>query len=409
VQLGEEGARPLTRLTRRAIAEIPMKIVIFCHSLLSDWNHGNAHFLRGLCLELLARGVEVRVYEPQDAWSVQNLLEDSREDALERFESAYPTLRSIRYQEAQLDLRDALRGADMVLVHEWNSPELVRRIGEHHAAHPDYSLFFHDTHHRSITAAEEMRRYDLSHYDAVLAFGEVVRRTYLKNGWSSRAFTWHEAADVRTFSPRVAGDGFHGDLVWIGNFGDDERTAELQELLIEPVRRLGLKAKVYGVRYPKEIQNALAGAGIEYGGYLPNWEVPRVFSEHRVTVHVPRRPYAERLPGIPTIRPFEALACGIPLVSAPWSDAEHLFTPGSDYLLARDSGEMERALTRLLADRALRERMGRAGRRAIEARHTCAHRVSELFAIHRELLANPSRPRRLEALKPAAPLTQEIT
>ena len=387
-----------------------MKAILFCHSLLSDWNHGNAHFLRGLCLELIGRGADVRVYEPADAWSVQNLMEDAGPEALTHFAQAYPTLHSTRYEEARLDLHEALADADLVLVHEWNSPDLVRRIGEHHAAHGGYSLFFHDTHHRSVTAAEEMQRYDLTHYDAVLAFGEVVRRTYLQNGWADRAFTWHEAADVRTFSPRAHPGDFRGDLVWIGNFGDDERTAELQEFLIEPVRRLGLKAKVYGVCYPQPVREALARAGIEYGGYLPNWQVPPVFSQYRVTVHVPRRPYAERLPGIPTIRPFEALACGIPMVSAPWTDAEGLFEPGSDYLVANSGREMEHALARLLADPALCMQLGRAGRSAIEARHTCGHRVDELLGIHRALLANDSRSRRrLETGTVRAPLNQEVT
>ena len=65
-----------------------------------------------------------------------------------------------------------------------------------------------------------------------------------------------------------------------------------------------------------------------------------------MTVHVPRRPYARMLPGIPTIRMFEALACGVPLVSAPWDDREHLFTPGEDYLVARDGVGMRRHLRR---------------------------------------------------------------
>jgi hypothetical protein len=49
-----------------------MRIVIFCHSLISDWNHGNAHFLRGVVAELLDRSHEVAVYEPADGWSRQN-------------------------------------------------------------------------------------------------------------------------------------------------------------------------------------------------------------------------------------------------------------------------------------------------------------------------------------------------
>jgi spore maturation protein CgeB len=50
-----------------------MKIVLFYHSLVSDWNHGNAHFLRGIMGELILRGHDVTLYEPQDAWSAQNL------------------------------------------------------------------------------------------------------------------------------------------------------------------------------------------------------------------------------------------------------------------------------------------------------------------------------------------------
>jgi spore maturation protein CgeB len=374
-----------------------MKVVIFCHSLVSDWNHGNAHFLRGLALELQARRIEVEVYEPAEAWSVENLLQDCGPGALSAFAAAYPTLRSQRYDDSELSLVRALDGADIVLVHEWNSPELVRRIGEHHAQHSHYSLFFHDTHHRSLTAPEEMSRYELTHYDAVLAFGDVVRRTYLQNGWAARAFTWHEAADVRTFMARDESPTPQGDLVWIGNFGDEERTAELTEYLVEPVHRLGLRAKVYGVRYPESARRALAKAGIEYGGYLPNWEVPRVFAEYRVTVHVPRRPYAAQLPGIPTIRPFEAMACAIPMVSAPWSDSERLFNAGSDYLVARDGDEMQRCLSRLLSDSTLRAQLARSGRATIMSRHTVSHRVNELLALHRELSFVTSREHRAAA------------
>ena len=52
-----------------------VRVVIFCHSLVSDWNHGNAHFLRGVVSDLIARGHSVCVYEPRDAWSVVNLID----------------------------------------------------------------------------------------------------------------------------------------------------------------------------------------------------------------------------------------------------------------------------------------------------------------------------------------------
>ncbi|MGF6347597.1 CgeB family protein [Variovorax sp. W2I14] len=360
-----------------------MRFVIFCHSLVSDWNHGNAHFLRGICSELMARGHEVAVYEPRGAWSRVNL-EAEHAHALEGFARAYPELHSTVFDPDTLDLDEALAGADMVLVHEWNPHALVRRIGLHRRDGGRYRLLFHDTHHRSVSDAEGMAAYDLSHYDGVLAFGEVIRELYRRRGWGRRAWTWHEAADVRRFHPLddVAPES---DLVWIGNWGDDERAAELEEFLFAPVRALGLSACVHGVRYPVEALERLKSAGIDYGGWLPNYRVPQVFARHRVTVHVPRRPYVQALPGIPTIRVFEALACGIPLVSAPWRDSEGLFVPGRDFLVANDGAAMQRHLRDLLNDPALARALIAQGLDTVRARHTCAHRVDELLAIHAQL------------------------
>ena len=357
-----------------------MKFVLFYHSLISDWNHGNAHFLRGIVTDLLDRGHDVQVYEPANAWSVENLVADHGTAPIEEFLHTFPYLRSTRYDPAQFDLHAALDGADVVLVHEWNDHALVRRIGEHRARNAGYRLFFHDTHHRAATQPEAMAAYDLRHYDGVLAYGKVIRDLYLERGWARRAWTWHEAADVRVFHPRPRGAP-QGDVVWIGNWGDDERTAELHEFLIDPVRELGLRAKVYGVRYPDEAKESLRAANIDYAGWLPNYRAAEVFSRYRMTVHVPRRPYVTTLRGIPTIRPFEALACAIPLISAPWDDAEQLFTPGEDFLVARNGKEMRKQMRALIEDRELAAHLAEHGLRTILARHTCTHRVGELLQI----------------------------
>ena len=359
-----------------------MRLAIFCHSLISDWNHGNAHFLRGVTRELLARGHDVRVFEPEDGWSLANLRAEYGDEAVRRFHSAFPELRSTSYGP-DFDLESALDGADLVLVHEWNDHELVRRIGDLRDR-LGFRLLFHDTHHRSATARDSMAQYDLRRYDGVLAFGRVIRDLYLREGWTSRAWTWHEAADTRLFRP-MPGTPREGDLAWIGNWGDGERTAELEEFLLKPVRDLKLRARVYGVRYPEEARRALARAGIEYAGWLPNHEVPRVFSAFALTVHIPRGPYAGALPGVPTIRVFEALACGIPLISAPWSDVEGLFAPGDGFLCAAGSEEMKRHISALLADPDRAAAMAARGRQTVLDRHTCAHRIDELLEICGEL------------------------
>ncbi|HEV3408702.1 MAG TPA: glycosyltransferase [Chthoniobacterales bacterium] len=361
-----------------------MKIVLFYHSLVSDWNHGNAHFLRGLVSELMARGHEVRVYEPEDSWSRTNLVREYGEAPISEFHKFYPSHSSTQYDLATLDIDATLSGADLVLVHEWNEHELVRRIGEHHARNRGYVLLFHDTHHRAMTAPDQMHGYELTHYDGVLAYGDVLRQLYEERDWARRAFTWHEAADTRVFRPLPRGD-YEGDVVWIGNWGDDERSAELREFLIEPVSVLGLNAKIYGVRYPDSALELLREARIDFGGWLPNYRAPEVFARYKLTVHIPRRPYVRALPGIPTIRPFEALACGIPLVCSPWDDSEHLFTPGKDYLVARDPAEMKKHLRALLEDKQMARELAEHGLETIRARHTCAHRVDELLAIYEEV------------------------
>src|SRR3954467_11846343 len=144
-----------------------MKVVIFCHSLMSDWNHGNAHFLRGVTAELLDRGHDVQVYEPVDGWSRSNLVVDHGPDAIDDVRRAFPNLRSTSYDPFEPDVAMMTEGADLVVVHEWNEPELVKDIGRHRAA-GGYRLLFHDTHHRAVTKPEEMARFDLQHYDGVL-------------------------------------------------------------------------------------------------------------------------------------------------------------------------------------------------------------------------------------------------
>ena len=101
----------------------------------------------------------------------------------------------------------------------------------------------------------------------------------------AECLTWHEAADVRIFRPLSCSE-YDGEVVWIGNWGDDERSLELKNLL-EPAEQLGLRGRIYGVRYPSDALQTLKNCGLEYAGWT------RVFStsdllRYRFTVHIPR-------------------------------------------------------------------------------------------------------------------------
>ncbi len=358
-----------------------MRIAMFYQSLVSDWNHGNAHFLRGVASELQARGHEIRIFEPDDGWSRINLLEAAGHSAINEFHQAFPDLSSTTYSMNRLVIPEWLDDVDLVLVHEWNHPRLISAIGNFARRNPGIRLLFHDTHHRAITAGHELGRFDLTEYHGILAYGRSLKDAYERRGWGKQVYVWHEAADIRTFYLRKS-DGTLGDVVWIGNWGDEERSEELREYFINPVASSSLKAHAYGVRYPTSALRELKSASIVYGGWLPNFKVPQVFSNFRATIHVPRRPYTQALPGIPTIRPFEALACGTPLISAPWQDTEGLFRVGQDFLMARNGSEMQQHLRDVLNDSSLARSLVSSGLETVRRRHTCAHRVDELFSIY---------------------------
>jgi spore maturation protein CgeB len=356
-----------------------MRVVLYTHSLASDWNHGNAHFLRGVLSELEARGHTTLALEPADGWSRTNLLDDAGQSALDRFHTDFPELTTQTY-DARTNHERLLEGAEVVLVHEWTDPALVAHIGQLKRAGGPFTLLFHDTHHRGVSEEHAIATLPLADYDAVLAFGQTLTDRYARLGWSRQVFTWHEAADTSRFTPRPEIEKTH-DLIWIGNWGDGERERELDEFLIAPATQLNLTGHVHGVRYPEAALARLGRSKLHYEGWLANARAPASFAAHRMTVHVPRRPYVQALPGIPTIRMFEALACGVPVVSAPWSDSEHLFRPNQDYLSVRNGEEMTKALDKLRNDPDHAAAIAARGMETIRARHTCAHRVDELLTI----------------------------
>lgn len=364
-----------------------MKIVLFVHSIVSDWSHGNAHFLRGLMRALTRRGHDVVAGEPAHSWSVNKLYESEGHGPIVDFARVFPDLAIRTYRggrDVLEEVDEITKGADLVLVHEFNEPELVGAVGHLRRRRGDFLLLFHDTHHRAASAPHQLLRLNLEAFDGVLAFGRSLAGLYRRDFGKARVWTFHEAADTSLFRPLESAK--ENDVVWIGNWGDDERTLELHEYLVRTAEALPeLSFAVHGVRYPDASLRALDRAGIRFHGWIPNHRVPEVFARSRMTLHIPRGPYLDRLPGIPTIRPFEAMACGIPLLSTFWPDVEGLFRAGHDYVAVRTPAEMRHWIRRLVVDVDEAERIGRNALQTIRNRHTCEHRALELEGIAAEL------------------------
>ncbi len=260
-----------------------MRIVLFVHSIVSDWNNGHAHFLRGLVTALMERGHQVLCCEPADNWSSKNLFATAQAEPIVRFARRFPEI-DVRFYNPQE-----------------NPIEQVN----------------------ALTAG--------------------------------------------------------ADVVWIGNWGDDERADQIRDYLIGMAADLpGLQFMVYGVRYPKPVLRSFRKAGIRYRGWIANFDVPRVFAKARMTMHIMRSFYCTSLPGIPTIRPFEAMACGIPLITTRWFDAERLFDEGHDYLTAQSPEQMRQHIQRLTASERLRQEIAGNALQTIRSRHNCDVRAEQL-------------------------------
>jgi spore maturation protein CgeB len=365
-----------------------MKIVVFCHSLTSDWGHAAAHALRGLVAELQAGGHAVDVYEPEDGWSRRSLLAAEGQAAVVAFATRFPTLRSRRYRPGEPHLDRALAGAEAVLVDEWTDPALVAAVGAHRASHGAYRLLFHDGHHRGLSDRPDWDALELGGYDAALVAGHALSKLYARRTDVRRVHPWRGAADLRVVERRDRGAGFTAtetsDLVWIGDHHEHDEDV-LDELLLRPVRSLGMRATVYGVRFPARTRAALERAGADFRGYLPEHALPAALSRARLALHLPRAARADTRAGVPASPPFAALACGVPLISAAPGADDPIFEPDRDLLEARDGREVAAAISSLLADAARARALAQHGRATVLARHTCAHRVAELLALLRAL------------------------
>jgi len=247
-----------------------------------------------------------------------------------------------------------------------------------------FAALFHDTHHRAYSDPGALLQMGLHLFDGVLAFGEALQRIYVNSFGIPRAWTFHEAADVENFHPVASARQF--DVLWLGNWGDEERTAELEEFLLRPAEELPEYDFVaHGVRYPREAREKLREAGIQFRGYLPNLEAAAAYAQSKIALHIPRRQYADGLSGIPTIRVFEALACGTALLCSPWEDREKLFRAGEDYVCVSSGAAMKNEIENLLQDEAARQQLAHNGLQTIQRRHTCAHRAAQLTEICEEL------------------------
>lgn len=358
------------------------RFVVFGLSITSSWGNGHATTFRGLIRELDARRHHVLFLERDVPWYAGNrdllnppfcdmALYGSVEEAKDRFASQ-------------------VRTADAVIVGSYVPDGTA--IGEWVTSHARGVTAFYD-----IDTPVTMRKLEhgdqeyispalVSQYDLYLSFtgGPMLRRIERRYG-SRRARLLYCSVDPRVYYPEEK--PFEWDLGYIGTYSAD-RQPVLEALLCEPAREWSSgRFVVTGPMYPKHVRWP---SNVQRIDHLPPGEHRKFYNSQRFTLNVTRVDMV-RAGYSPSVRLFEAAACGVPIVSDWWPGLDEILKPGREILIARNAAESLR-IVKDTPENERREIAGRARARVLAA-HTAAHRAEQLEGYVTEALTGGTVPR----------------
>ena len=352
-----------------------MNIVILGLSITSSWGNGHATTYRGLVRALVARGHAVTFLERDVPWYRDN--RDLPEPPWGETR-LYASLTELYVQHA-----DAVRDADLVIVGSC-VPDGIE-VCDWVLRHANGLVAFYDI-DTPVTlaaldgggspfiAAELIPRFDL-----YLSFTGGPTLTRLEREFGARrARALYCSVDPELYAPD--GRTPQHDLGYLGTYAADRQPA-LGRLLIEPARQWPQgRFVVAGSCYPDELEWP---ANVERIEHLPPDRHPAFYNDLRFTLNVTR---ADMVASghAPSVRLFEAAACGTPIISDRWPGLDELFRPGEEILVADSADDVLEALQDL--GESERRALGDAGRRRVLAAHTASHRASELEACVAECL-----------------------
>lgn len=346
----------------------PLDIVILGLSITSSWGNGHATTFRGLVRELEKRGHRVLFLERDAPWYASN-----------RDLPAPPFGRTELYESLE-ELKDKfknnVREADAVIVGSY-VPKGVA-VGEWVTRQAKGVTAFYDIDTPVTLAKLERRDYEYlaphlaPQYDVYLSFtgGRTLGKIEKQLG-SPAARALYCSVDESLYYPEEQSE-IRWDLGYMGTYSYD-RQPPLEELLIEPARRAaGLRFVVAGPQYPSEIQWS---PNIERIEHSPPAEHRNFYNSQRFALNITRADMI-RAGFSPSVRLFEAAACGVPIISDYWEGLDTIFEFDKEILAARSAGDTLRYLKEIGEDE--RRAIGERARRRVLSEHTAAHRAAEL-------------------------------
>jgi spore maturation protein CgeB len=345
----------------------PLSIVILGLSITSSWGNGHATTYRGLVRELSRRGHDVLFLERDVRWYAEN--RDMARPPFCRTE-LYRSLPELRER-----FLEEIRSADCLIVGSY-VPEGVA-VGEWATSTADGPVLFYDIDTAVTLAKLEAgdRSYLAPHliprYAAYLSFsgGPILERIEREYG-SPMARALYCSFDPELYYPEEAEPRW--DLGYMGTYSDD-RQPTLERLLVQAARqRRDARFVVAGPQYPETIAWP---ANVERIEHLAPVEHRAFYNRQRFTLNVTRADMI-RAGYSPSVRLFEAAACGVPIISDWWDGLDQFFRLGEEILIARTAEDTLRYLSAIGEEE--RRAIGGAARERVLREHTAARRAAEL-------------------------------
>jgi spore maturation protein CgeB len=344
-----------------------LRIVILGLSITSSWGNGHATTYRGLVRELTARGHDVLFLERDVEWYANS-----------RDLPRPPHGRTVLYRDlAELKHRFAnqIEDADLVIVGSY-VPEGAG-VGEWVTQRARGVTAFYDI-DTPVTLAKLARGDEeylttalIPQYQIYLSFtgGPTLERLEQEYG-AQMARPLYCSVDPALYHPDPS--VVRWDLGYMGTFSDDRQPA-LHRLLLEPAKAWPAgRFAVAGPQYPKSIRWPHNVRRIEH---LPPSRHRRFYNAQRFTLNLTRADMVAA--GFsPSVRLFEAAACGTPIVSDYWDGIHTLFEPGREILIAKSPADVLDWIRDLPESERLA--IGHRARTRVLSEHTAAHRAAEL-------------------------------
>ena len=353
-----------------------MTIVFLGLSITSSWGNGHATNYRALQRALVERGHDVLFLERDVPWY-----------AARRDLPAPPWGRTELYRslaELQSRFEGAVAEADLVVLGSYVPDGVAVAEWVLGTARAPVAFWDIDT---PVTVGkleegddEYLSRALVPRFDLYLSFtgGPLLQRIEQEFG-AKRARSFYCMADPSLYRPLDEEERWL--LGYIGTYSA-ERQPAVDELLVEPARRLADAAFVVaGPQYPPELEWPANVARIEH---VAPAEHPRFYARQRFTLNL-TRPAMVRAGWSPSVRLFEAAACGVPVISDAWAGLDQFFRPDAEIVVAESAADVVETLEQVSPDEA--RAMGAAARRRVLAEHTPERRAEELEAHVRELAA----------------------